>query len=235
MQTLFHPASDRGYADFGWLQSSHTFSFGNYFDASKMGFGVLRVLNDDHVAAGQGFSTHPHSNMEIISIPLEGDLEHRDSLGNVAVIKEGDVQVMSAGTGITHSEYNHNTDRAVKFLQIWVKPSQINVEPRYGQITLNPAQLKNKWELIVGPKSENIPTWINQNAWFYLADLDKDLELDYKLHDPNNGVYLFVIEGSLLLDSAPLKKRDGIGISHTDQFKVQAQTTSRILLMEIPA
>ncbi|MCB9246721.1 MAG: pirin family protein [Flavobacteriales bacterium] len=234
MQAIYFPANERGYANYGWLDTHHTFSFGNFFDSSKMGFGVLRVLNDDEVSAGEGFSEHPHSNMEIISIPLEGDLEHRDSMGNTAIIKQGDVQVMSAGTGITHSEYNHNPDKPVKFLQIWIKPSKLNVEPRYGQMTLDKEKIKNNWGLIVSPNASDLPTWINQNAWFSMAEMDTGVELTYKIKRPGNGIFVFVIEGAVDAESGPLGRRDGLGITHTEQINIRASEKSLVLIMDIP-
>jgi redox-sensitive bicupin YhaK (pirin superfamily) len=169
--SILHRAESRGHAHHGWLDSHHTFSFANYYNPERMNFGVLRVLNDDRVSEGMGFGTHPHDNMEIISIPLSGDLEHRDSMGNVAVIKNGDVQVMSAGTGITHSEYNKNLNKAVKFLQIWVFPNKRNVTPRYGQLTLKKEERINRLQQIVSPNQNDAGVWIHQNAWFYLSNL----------------------------------------------------------------
>jgi redox-sensitive bicupin YhaK (pirin superfamily) len=172
-QTVLHRASTRGDANHGWLKSRHTFSFANYYDPERMHFGAIRVINDDIVAPGMGFGTHPHDNMEIISIPLEGDLEHKDSMGNTTVIRHGDIQVMSAGTGIKHSEYNKNDDSPVKFLQIWVFPNKRGVTPRYDQITLNTEDRKNRFQQILSPSSEDDGVWIHQNAWFHMSDLDK--------------------------------------------------------------
>jgi len=186
--TILHKAETRGDANHGWLHSRHTFSFADYHNPERMRFGLLRVLNDDTVEAGMGFGTHPHDNMEIISIPLEGDLEHKDSIGNVAVIKNGDIQVMSAGTGIRHSEYNKNKDRQVKFLQIWVYPNKRNVQPRYGQITLNIADRHNKFQQILSPNPEDEGTWIHQDAWFHLGRFDKDFSIDYNLKKIGNGI-----------------------------------------------
>jgi len=177
--TVLHKADSRGDANHGWLHSKHTFSFASYYNPERMNFGVLRVLNDDTVAGGMGFGTHPHDNMEIISIPLSGDLEHKDSMNNVTVIKNGDIQVMSAGTGIQHSEYNKNKDSEVKFLQIWVFPNKKNVTPRYDQITLNIADRKNKLQQILSPNSDDDGVWIHQNAWFHLANFDKGTTTNY--------------------------------------------------------
>ena len=172
MKTVLHTSDTRGYADHGWLKSYHTFSFANYHDPERMHFGVLRVLNDDEVAPGRGFGTHPHSNMEIVSIPLEGDLEHKDSMGNTTVINEGDIQVMSAGTGVHHSEFNKNKDRSVKFLQIWVIPNRKDVTPRYDQISIRDMQRNNTFYQILSPNKDDEGVWIHQDAWFHIGDFD---------------------------------------------------------------
>lgn len=234
MKTVLHKANSRGHADHGWLNSHHTFSFANYYHPERMHFGVLRVLNDDVVAAGRGFGRHPHDNMEIISIPLEGDLEHQDSMGNTAVIKEGDVQVMSAGTGIFHSEYNKNKDKQVKFLQIWVFPNKKNVEPRYDQITLDPAALNNRLQQILSPNANDEGVWIHQNAWFHLGKLEAGCEESYQLHDPNNGVYAFIIDGEVEIEGQALQQRDGFGLWDTDTIRIQTNTDAKVLLMEVP-
>jgi redox-sensitive bicupin YhaK (pirin superfamily) len=192
------------------------------------------VLNDDTVSAGMGFGTHPHDNMEIISIPLEGDLEHKDSMGNVAVIRNGDIQVMSAGTGITHSEYNKNADKTVKFLQIWVFPNQKNVKPRYDQITLKKEDRKNKLQQILSPNADDDGVWIHQNAWFHLTDMDATTELNYKLKNSSNGVYVFVLSGDVTINGNKLNQRDGLGIWNTESLKIKADTNTEILLMEVP-
>jgi redox-sensitive bicupin YhaK (pirin superfamily) len=234
-KTILHKAESRGDANHGWLHSRHTFSFANYHNPERMHFGVLRVLNDDYVAEGMGFGTHPHSNMEIISIPLEGDLEHKDSMGNVTVIKNGDVQVMSAGTGITHSEYNKNKDKPVKFLQIWVVPNKHNVSPRYGQITLNPDERHNKLQQIVSPDSKDEGTWIHQDAWFNLGRFDKDFATEYNIHKKGNGVYVFVLKGDVTVDGNALHERDGLGIWDTDKISVKANSPdAEVLLMDVP-
>lgn len=195
---------------------------------------MLRVLNDDIVEAGMGFGTHPHDNMEIISIPLEGDLEHRDSMGNVAIIRNGDVQVMSAGTGITHSEYNKNKDKPVKFLQIWVFPNKKNVKPRYDQITLNIEDRHNKFQQILSPYPDDAGVWIYQNAWFHLGKFDKGFNTDYSIKIKGNGVYAFILSGDVTIFDQELKSRDGFGIWDTDRFSVKADSDCEILLMEIP-
>lgn len=234
-KTIIHKSETRGDANHGWLHSRHTFSFANYYNPERMNFGVLRVINDDYVAEGMGFGTHPHENMEIISIPLEGDLEHKDSMGNVSVIKNGDVQVMSAGTGITHSEYNKNKDKPVKFFQIWVFPNKKNVTPRYDQITLDVSQRHNKFQQIVSPNENAEGVWIHQDAWFHLGKFDKGFKTDYTIKKAGNGVYAFVIKGDVSIDGTVLNERDGFGIWDTDKFTVEANSVgAEVLLMDVP-
>ena len=232
--TILHKAETRGNANHGWLKSRHTFSFANYYNPERMNFGALRVLNDDSVEAGMGFGTHPHDNMEIISIPLEGDLEHKDSMGTVSVIKHGDIQVMSAGTGIFHSEYNANKDQLVKFLQIWVFPNKKNVTPRYDQITLDLADRHNKLQQILSPNPEDAGVWIHQNAWFHLGKFDKGVSCDYELKAKGNGVYAFILSGEMTINDRQLAARDGFGIWDTDKITILADTDAEILLMEVP-
>ena len=232
--TILHKSDSRGDANHGWLHSKHTFSFANYYNPERMHFGALRVLNDDTVAEGMGFGTHPHDNMEIISIPLEGDLEHKDSMGNTTVIKNGDIQVMSAGTGIQHSEYNKNADKAVKFLQIWVFPNQKNVTPRYDQITLKLEDRQNKLQQILSPNADDAGVWIHQNAWFHLGKFDKGISADYALKAKGNGVYLFNLNGTLLVNDQLVEQRDGFGIWDTDTIQIKANTDSEFLIMEVP-
>lgn len=233
--TIHHKAETRGHANHGWLDSHHTFSFANYYNPKRMNFGALRVLNDDRIDPGMGFGKHPHDNMEIISIPLSGDLEHIDSMGNVAVIKNGDIQVMSAGTGITHSEYNKNTDRVGKFLQIWVIPNKRNVKPRYDQITLNLQDRHNRLQQIVSPDPDDDGVWIHQNAWFYLGTFDKDFTVEYSANMDGNGVYAFVINGQFTIENINLETRDGLGITDASNFTIKSNSQdSEILLMEVP-
>lgn len=231
---VLHKAETRGHANHGWLDSYHTFSFANYYNPERMNFGVLRVLNDDTVAPSMGFSTHAHDNMEIISIPLEGDLEHKDSMGNVAVIKNGDIQVMSAGTGIRHSEFNKNKDKQVKFLQIWIFPNKRNVTPRYDQLTLKAADRKNKLQQILSPFPDDAGVWIHQDAWFHLGHLDKGLNIPYTIKKKGNGVYAFILSGSATVDDTALKQRDGLGVWGVDKISIQADSNTEILLMEVP-
>lgn len=232
--TLLHKAETRGNANHGWLKSRHTFSFANYYNPERMNFGALRVLNDDTVEAGMGFGTHPHDNMEIISIPLEGDLEHKDSMGNVSVIRHGDIQVMSAGTGIFHSEYNKNKEQRVKFLQIWVFPNKKNVTPRYDQITLDLADSNNKLQQILSPNAGDAGVWIHQNAWFHLGKFDRGVNAEYFLKAKGNGVYAFILSGDVTINNQSLKSRDGFGIWDVDKLSIHADSNGKILLMEVP-
>ncbi len=235
MKTVFHKADTRGHANHGWLNTYHSFSFASYYNAERMNFGVLRVLNDDEVSAGMGFGTHGHSNMEIISIPLEGDLEHKDSMRNTAVIKSGDIQAMSAETGIEHSEKNKNRDRKVKFLQIWIIPNKENVEPKYDQITLDPERLKNRFLQIVSPNQDDEGVWIHQDAWFYLGAFEAGQNIDYSLKDSSNGLYVFILEGKCSVQDHALEKRDGLGIWETDTIDLSiTDQATKILLMEVP-
>ena len=234
MNTLLHKANTRGNANHGWLDAKHTFSFANYHNPERMHFGVLRVLNDDKIAPGMGFGTHPHDNMEIITIPLEGDLEHKDNMGNGTVIKNGDVQVMSAGNGITHSEFNANKDQDVKLLQIWLFPNKKNVEPRYDQISLNKLEKENQFYQILSPNSKDEGVWIHQNAWFSIGKFNKLIATEYKLRSGKNGVYAFVINGNVTIQDQELKQRDGFGIWNTDAISIEADKNSKILLMEVP-
>jgi redox-sensitive bicupin YhaK (pirin superfamily) len=235
MQTVLHTTDSRGDANHGWLHSKHSFSFASYYNPEKIHFGVLRVLNDDFVAAGMGFGLHPHDNMEIISIPLEGDLAHQDSIGNQTVIKHGDIQVMSAGTGVKHSEMNYNKDKPVKFLQIWVIPNKKDVTPRYDQITLDPANRINKLEQILSPNANDAGVWIHQDAWFHIGKFDLDFATNYKVKKPGNGLYAFVLYGSFEVAGQRLAERDALGITDFDQFELKALTKdAEILLMEIP-
>jgi len=234
MNTVIHRANSRGHANHGWLNSHHTFSFANYHNPERMNFGVLRVLNDDRVQAGMGFGTHPHDNMEIISIPLEGDLEHKDSMGNVAVIKEGDVQVLSAGTGITHSEYNKNKDQEVKFLQIWIFPNKRNVTPRYDQISIREIAKDNEFYQVLSPNQDDAGVWIHQDAWFHVGNFEKGKSDTYNLKKSGNGVYAFILEGSVELEGEELNKRDGMGLWNLESINVKASENARVLLMEVP-
>ncbi|MCH2043257.1 MAG: pirin family protein [Saprospiraceae bacterium] len=234
MQSVLHKADTRGYANHGWLQSHHTFSFANYYNPERLHFGVLRVLNDDVVQGGRGFGKHPHDNMEIISIPLEGDLEHKDSMGNVATIRQGDVQVMSAGTGIFHSEYNKSPDKEVRFLQIWMFPNKKNVVPRYDQITLAEKANGSVFQQVLSPNAEDAGVWVHQNAWFHIGEMKAGTKETYQLKDPKNGVYTFVLEGEISIGEQALKKRDGYGVWDTNEISIKASKNAKVLLMDVP-
>jgi hypothetical protein len=230
---IIHKANSRGYANHGWLETHHTFSFANYYNPERIHFGKLRVLNDDIVAGGTGFGTHPHDNMEI-TIPLQGALAHKDSMGNSAVIQQGEVQVMSAGSGITHSEFNaHETD-PVELLQIWVFPNQKEVTPRYDQIKLDLNARHNKLQQILSPNPEDEGVWIYQEAWFHLTQMDKGVQLNYQLKKEGNGVYVFVIKGDLKINNEILNTRDGLGVWDMNSLTLEAQSEVEVLLMEIP-
>jgi hypothetical protein len=232
--TVLHKADTRGHADHGWLNAYHSFSFASWYNPERVQFGALRVLNDDTVAAGMGFGTHPHDNMEIITIPLEGDLAHKDSMGNTEVIRNGDVQVMSAGTGVKHSEFNPNKDQRTKLLQIWVFPNKQNVEPRYQQITLNPEERNNKLHQILSPNAEDAGVWIHQDAWFHLAKFDKEVTTTYILKKEGNGVYAFILSGNVTINGQELETRDGLGIWDINSLDIKATSDAEFLLMEIP-
>lgn len=233
MKTIYHPATERGHANHGWLDSYHSFSFAQWFDPTKIQFGALRVLNDDRVAGGTGFGTHPHDNMEIVSIPLSGDLRHQDSTGKKAVIREGDVQIMSAGTGISHSEINHSPDKEVRFLQIWVFPKEKNISPNYDQKSFPREERINKLQTVVDPHGEE-GVKINQDAWFRLGRFDRDTDLTYRISRPENGAYIFVLEGKAEIAGQALGKRDAIGVTDTESFDIQLSADTEILLMDIP-
>ncbi len=238
MDTIFHEADSRGAANHGWLEAKYSFSFANYYNPQRMNFGVLRVLNDDKVAGGNGFGTHPHDNMEIITIPLEGALAHKDDMGNGTTIQSGDVQVMSAGTGILHSEFNANENNPCKLLQIWVFPDKKNVEPRYQQITLEKEKMKNNFLQILSPKKEDEGVWIHQNAWFHLGEFDENLEFSYKIKDPKNGLYVFLISGKIAANNQELEQKDAFGVWNTDKssdiINFKTHEFSKILLLEVP-
>jgi redox-sensitive bicupin YhaK (pirin superfamily) len=233
-QTILHKADTRGRADHGWLKSFHTFSFSSYYNPERIQFGALRVLNDDQVDGGMGFGDHPHDNMEIISIALEGSLQHEDSMGNVTVIEPGEIQVMSAGTGLYHKEFNKEADKPVKFLQIWVFPNKRNVQPRYDQQRYDLDNHRNELVQILSPDEADAGVWIHQNAWFHLARFDQEKELEHSLHMPGNGIYIFVLKGGVVVAGQELSDRDGLGIWDTDTINIKAKPGAELLLMEIP-
>ena len=234
MKTTYHSAETRGNVDHGWLNANHSFSFAQYYNPKRMNFGALRVLNDDTIAPGMGFGTHPHDNMEIITIPLEGDLEHKDSMGNVGAINEGEIQVMSAGTGIQHSEYNKNQDKSINLLQLWVMPNALNVSPRYDQKSIRELKKNNAFYQVLSPFTDDDGMWIHQEAWFHLGEFDKITEIEYQIKKNGNGIYVFVIEGSLTVVNQVLNKRDALGVWEVDKIFFVAQPDSKVLLVEVP-
>ena len=233
MKTVFHPADQRGHANHGWLDAHHSFSFASWYDPSKIHFGALRVLNDDKIDGGMGFGTHPHDNMEIITIPLVGALKHRDSMGNEATITAGEIQVMSAGTGIQHSEFNA-TNGALNLFQIWVFPNKKNVTPRYDQQLLDTAKMKNNFAQILSPDPADDGVWIHQDAWFHLGEFDKGLTANYTLKSANNGVYVFVVEGQITINGQQLNKRDALGVWDTTDCDIIFNENSKVLLLDVP-
>lgn len=234
MKTILHKSQSRGHANHGWLDSYHSFSFGEYYDAKKMQFGKLRVINDDFIAKGAGFGKHPHQNMEIITIMLSGTLKHEDSMGNAAEIKAGEIQVMSAGSGVFHSEFNASKSEDVNLFQIWILPNRLNVEPRYDQKTIKDLAKPNELYQILSPNQGDQGVWIHQDAWFFLGEFDDKKEISYQLKKPGNAIYILVIEGSLNLENQELTKRDAIGISETNSINFTVKKQSKILLMEVP-
>lgn len=233
-QTILHKATSRGFVNHGWLKSYHTFSFAGYYNPERINFGALRVLNDDTVDGGMGFGEHPHDNMEIISIPLAGKLKHKDSMGNVATIETGEIQIMSAGTGIYHSEYNAEKNLPAEFLQIWLFPNQRNVQPRYDQKKLNNISKLNEFVQILSPNPIDDGVWIYQDAWFNIGNFDKEWTITYHLHHNGNGVYAFVIKGNAEINGQTLETRDGLGIWDTESFNLKIKANSMLLLMEVP-
>lgn len=234
MKKIVHKADSRGNFDFGWLKTNHSFSFGQYYDSERMNFGMLRVLNDDIVAPGQGFGTHPHNDMEIVSIPLKGGLAHQDNTGSEGVIYPNEIQVMSAGKGILHSEFNHSKDEELNFLQLWILPDKKGHKPRYDQMTFNPEERINQLQIIVSPDRGNSNLWLNQDAYLSMANIDKNNQLDYKFRNKANGVYIFLIEGNVSVTDEMLSQRDGIGIWETEETSIVVNEDSQILLIEVP-
>ncbi len=234
MKTIHHPANSRGSQNHGWLEVNHSFSFANFYDPNKMNFGALRVLNDDTIAAGMGFGKHPHKDMEIITIPLKGDLEHKDSMGYSEVIKEGDIQVLSAGTGIEHSEHNKNKDQPINLLQLWIFPEKRAVKPRYDQQSIRDLKKRDEFYQILSPNANDQGVWIHQNAWMHMGEFSSEKEQIYRLKEKKNGVYVFVIEGGALVDSEYLQKRDALGVWETESLNIKADKNSKILLIEVP-
>ncbi|MFA5403886.1 MAG: pirin family protein [Ignavibacteria bacterium] len=233
-KSVIHRADTRGYVDHGWLKTHHTFSFAGYYDKERVHFGMLRVLNDDIIEPGEGFGTHPHENMEIVTIPLSGSLAHRDSMGHEEVITVNEVQVMSAGSGLMHSEYNASGDEAVNLLQIWVFPKEHDIKPRYDQKIFDPFLMKNTIFTIVSPVKSDDTLWLNQDTYFSLSDLEEGKNIEYKVNQNGNGVYVFIIEGKILIEDEVLDKRDGMGIERVTSLNIKAESDSKILFIEIP-
>ena len=234
MKTILHKANERGFQNHGWLVANHSFSFANYYNPERVHFGVLRVLNDDFVAPGMGFGTHPHSNMEIITIPLSGELHHKDSMGNFGAIKKGEIQVMSAGAGIQHSEFNGSEEKPVTLLQIWVIPRENGVEPRYDQLKISDNAVENEFQQIVSPNPEDAGVWIHQDAWFHIGNFTQDSSKKYEIKKSENGVYVFVISGSVKIGDTILNQRDALGITETESFDMEIFANSEVLLIEVP-
>ena len=234
MKIVYHSAETRGNANHGWLKANHSFSFAQYYDPERMNFGALRVLNDDTIAPGKGFGTHPHDNMEIITIPLMGDLEHKDSMGNVGIINEGEIQVMSAGTGIYHSEYNKNKDKPINLLQLWVIPNRRNVKPRYDQKSLREYKKTNAFYQILSPNQDDGGMWIHQDAWFHMGEFNQATETEYIIKKQGNGIYIFVIEGAFKVGDQQLNQRDALGVWEVKKISFVAEPNSKVLLVEVP-
>lgn len=234
MKKIIHRAADRGIQDYGWLKAAYSFSFAQYHDPAKMNFGLLRVMNDDIIAPGMGFGTHGHDNMEIVTIPLKGTLAHKDSLGSIGNIKYGEVQVMSAGKGIEHSEFNGSADDEVNLLQLWVFPKERNIEPRYDQMQYDLEKANNSFLTIVSPVPGENVMWINQDAFFSLGAFDADSKASYKIQHPGNGAYVFFIDGQGVVDDTLLAKRDAAGVYDTEEIEIDFKTNSKVLIIEVP-
>ena len=234
MKTILHTAESRGAANHGWLNAKHSFSFASWYNPDRTNFGALRVLNDDIVSPGAGFGTHPHDNMEIITIPLSGAIAHKDSMGNSSIIKTGEIQVMSAGTGIQHSEFNPSKDEELRLFQIWIFPNKRNVVPRYDQFEMNVQAMKNNFLQLVSPNKEDEGTWIHQNAWIKIAEVDSNVEISYSLNSKENGVYFMLIDGEVTINNQLLKQKDYLGVWDTDKVILKANSQSKILAIEIP-
>ena len=231
---IIHRSESRGSADHGWLRVNHSFSFAQWYDPEKVNFGALRVLNDDYIAAGKGFGTHPHDNMEIITIPLRGELAHTDSMGNSSTIKAGEIQVMSAGEGVLHSEFNPSSTQETNLFQIWIFPETRDVKPRYDQFWMNEEKMKNNFLQLVSPDPNDEGTFIHQQAWISIAELDENALLKYAFHSPKNGIYAMVIEGKVQIANEELKMRDAIGVTNEIEIDIKAKEKSKILVIEVP-
>ena len=236
MKKILHPATSRGSADYGWLKANYSFSFANYFDPNRVQFGLLRVLNDDTVAPAMGFGKHPHQNMEIVTIPQSGGVRHKDSMGNEGVVSAGEIQVMSAGSGVEHSEINASAKDPLKLFQIWIFPEAENVQPRYDQKKIADLLSPNQINTVVKPRSEAIENelWIHQQAYFSIGEFTEDKEVDYTIKKPGHGAYIMVIEGAATVDGETLKTRDAIGVWETESIPIKVKKGSRLLLIEVP-
>jgi redox-sensitive bicupin YhaK (pirin superfamily) len=234
MKSIFYAANERGKNDIGWLKANFSFSFGPYYNPDKVNFGVLRVLNDDIIAAGRGFGSHPHDNMEIITIPLEGALEHKDSMGNIGVVHAGEVQVMSAGTGVMHSEYNHSQTDDANTLQIWLFPKEMNISPRYDQKSFKDILNINQLTTLISPEKSDNTLWINQDATFSIGDFEAGKEIKYDIKTPGNGAYLFIIEGAAKIGNQKLNKRDAMGVYDISSLTIETEALTRLLIMDVP-
>ncbi len=234
MKTIFHSAASRGSANHGWLNAKHSFSFASWYNPDRVNFGALRVLNDDIVAAGGGFGTHPHDNMEIITIPLSGSLKHQDSMGNSSIIHAGEIQVMSAGTGIQHSEFNPSNQEELKLFQIWIFPNLRNVTPRYDQFVINYELAKNNFLQLVSPNKSDEGTWIHQNAWIHMAQIEEGKKIKHKLNHPGNGIYFMVIDGTFQIGEHLVEQKDALGVWEIDSIDIISLNAGKILAIEIP-
>ena len=234
MKTIFHPADERGYNDIGWLKANFSFSFGPYRGENRSNFGALRVLNDDFIARGNGFGRHPHDNMEITTIVLQGALEHQDSMGNKGVIRAGDVQVMSAGTGVFHSEYNPSDTEDTLSLQIWIFPKVRNIEPRYDQKNFADKFIQNQFTTLISPLKSNETLWLNQDTTFSQGTFDAGQSSTYAMKTPGNGAYVFVLEGNVTVAGQNLNKRDALGVYDTSAFAIETNSETKILIIEVP-
>lgn len=234
METVFHSSSSRGFANHGWLVAKHSFSFASWHNPERVHFGALRVLNDDTVSGGTGFGTHPHDNMEIITIPLSGAIKHQDSMGNSSIIQTGEIQVMSAGAGVEHSEFNPLKEEELKLFQLWIFPNKKNVAPRYDQFAIDKKGMKNAFLQLVSPNQEDAGTWIHQEAWISMAEMDENTTLTYQTHREGNGVYFMQVEGNTMIGKQQLSDRDALGVWDINQVEVTANTKGKILAIEVP-
>ncbi len=234
MKTTFHSADSRGHANHGWLKAKHSFSFASWYNPDRINFGALRVLNDDIVAAKMGFGTHPHDNMEIITIPLSGSLKHKDSMGNTSEVTTGEVQVMSAGTGVEHSEFNPSPNVELNLFQIWIFPNKRGVEPRYDQIRYDLSGVENQFLQVLSPNPTDEGTWIHQDAWIHLASSTEGNTLDYSIKKEGNGIYIMNIDGQFEINGKQLNQRDAIGIEDFDNIKINTLQKGKIMVIEVP-